>query len=210
LTLNINGFFPGTIQPSEVVGGCINIYENIWPNPEETIKIVENLCSSKEGDIAWRRAETIGSGPWQSQRTNSMLPVTYFADLADNGVLQSVHNQFYVLLLATTNPYCQTYGINEPIFHEGYSLLKYSGGQEYKGHYDGTSSSGRIISALVYLNDDYEGGEIEFPFFGIKIKPQAGMLILFPSNFAYTHVAHPITSGTKYALVTWLRDRREE
>ena len=43
--------------------------------------------------------------------------------------------------------------------------------------------------------------------FDIKIKPQPGMLILFPSNFAYTHIAHPVTSGSKYALVTWIKDR---
>jgi predicted 2-oxoglutarate/Fe(II)-dependent dioxygenase YbiX len=33
------------------------------------------------------------------------------------------------------------------------------------------------------------------------------MLILFPSNYAYSHIAHPVTSGTKYAMVTWIRDR---
>jgi predicted 2-oxoglutarate/Fe(II)-dependent dioxygenase YbiX len=67
---------------------------------------------------------------------------------------------------------------------------------------------GRVVSAILYLNDDYEGGHLEFPNFGIKIKPQAGMLILFPSNYAYTHAAHPVTKGTKYALVTWIRDRQ--
>jgi hypothetical protein len=33
------------------------------------------------------------------------------------------------------------------------------------------------------------------------------MLILFPSNYAYSHIAHPITNGTKYAMVTWIKDR---
>jgi predicted 2-oxoglutarate/Fe(II)-dependent dioxygenase YbiX len=66
---------------------------------------------------------------------------------------------------------------------------------------------GRALSAICYLNDDYEGGEIEFPEFKVKIKPEAGMLILFPSNFAYKHTAYPVTKGTKYALVTWIHDR---
>ena len=67
---------------------------------------------------------------------------------------------------------------------------------------------GRSVSAICYLNDDYEGGELEFVNFKLKIKPQAGMMILFPSNFAYMHIAHPVTSGTKYAMVTWIRDRQ--
>jgi predicted 2-oxoglutarate/Fe(II)-dependent dioxygenase YbiX len=86
-------------------------------------------------------------------------------------------------------------------------MLKYRSGEEYKAHYDGGTMSGRAVSALVYLNSDYEGGEIEFPHFGIKIKPEAGMMLLFPSNFAYRHIAHPIRSGTKYSLVTWIRDQ---
>jgi len=32
------------------------------------------------------------------------------------------------------------------------------------------------------------------------------MLIIFPSNYAYRHVAHPILSGTKYAMATWVTD----
>jgi predicted 2-oxoglutarate/Fe(II)-dependent dioxygenase YbiX len=60
---------------------------------------------------------------------------------------------------------------------------------------------------LLYLNDDYSGGELEFRNFQLKISPKKGMLLLFPSNFAYAHIAHPVTSGTKYAFVTWLHDR---
>ena len=110
-------------------------------------------------------------------------------------------------MLSSTNSYAKQFGINESLWHEGYQILKYSDGQSYKPHYDGSTRLGRAISALVYLNDDYEGGEIEFVHFGIKIKPQPGMLILFPSNYAYTHVAHPVTQGTKYNLVTWIHDR---
>ena len=33
------------------------------------------------------------------------------------------------------------------------------------------------------------------------------MLILFPSSYPYMHIAHPVTKGTKYNLVTWLREK---
>ena len=93
------------------------------------------------------------------------------------------------------------------MYHENYKMLKYPVDTEYKKHYDGATASGRCISAIAYLNDDYEGGEIEFPNFEIKIKPKAGMLVLFPSNYAYAHIAHSVTKGTKYAIVTWIHDR---
>ncbi|MDA9954285.1 2OG-Fe(II) oxygenase [Planktomarina sp.] len=207
MTQMINGFFPGELQPSSIVAGCINIYENAWPNPEETISAIENECGNSESPVAWFRAETIGNGTFQNQRTNLNMGVTDLALQQQNALMQNIHNQYNMLLLAATQSYVARYGINDMLTHEPYNVLKYSGGQEYKAHYDGGSTTGRAISSLVYLNNNYSGGALEFPHFGIKIQPEPGMLILFPSNYAYSHIAHPVTDGTKYALVTWIRDR---
>lgn len=203
----INGFFPGELHPNTVIAGCINVYENVWPNPEETINIVEQDCANPDSPVAWFRAQTIGQGTFQSARTNVNMCITDLALQQNSQLMQNLHNQFNMMLLAATQSYAQRYDIHDALIHEPYNLLKYSGGQEYKAHYDGGSTTGRCISAICYLNDNYEGGELEFPNFGIKIKPEPGMLILFPSNFAYSHVAHPVTNGTKYAIVTWIRDQ---
>jgi predicted 2-oxoglutarate/Fe(II)-dependent dioxygenase YbiX len=207
MALKINGLFPGELTPNTTIAGCIDIFENVWPNPKQTIELVENECANPNSGAYWTRAETVGSGPYQEFRTNVLLPVSTLADVSNNPLLQNIHNQFYTMLLAATNPYAKKYGIEENFYHEGYNLLKYSKNQEYKKHYDGGTKIARSISAVMYLNDDYEGGELEFPHFDVKIKPEAGMLILFPSNYAYAHIAHPVTSGTKYALVTWIRDQ---
>ena len=203
----VNGFFPGVLHPNTIVAGCINIHENVWPNPQETINAIEKECANSDSPEAWFRAETIGSGTFQSARTNLNMGVTDLALRQNSLLMQNIHNQFNMILLAATQSYANRYDIHDQLIHEPYSVLKYSGGQEYKAHYDGGSTTGRCISAITYLNDDYEGGELEFPNFDIKIKPEPGMLILFPSNFAYSHIAHPVSNGTKYAIVTWIRDR---
>lgn len=207
MTLIINGLFPGELSPDATVAGCIDIFENVWPDPETTIKRIEQECANPNSGVYWQRAETTGSGPRQDVRTNKLTMISQHAEISNNPVCQNIHNQFYMLLLAASNPYAKRYGITDSFWHEGYCLLKYSDTEEYKPHYDGGTVSGRAVSAIVYLNNDYEGGQIEFPHFGIEIKPEPGMLILFPSNFAYVHRAHPIKSGTKYALVTWINDR---
>jgi hypothetical protein len=207
MSLYINGFFPGELTADATVGGCIDIYENVWPNPAKTIEMIEKEVALPDSDIYWQKAETIGSGAFQHARSNKMMAVSYFASLANNAVMQNVHNQFNMLLLAASNVYAKKYNIHETFYHETYSLLKYSHGQEYTEHYDGATGIGRCISCIAYLNSDYEGGEIEFVNFGVKIKPQSGMLIIFPSNFAYRHIAHPVTNGVKYNLVTWIKDR---
>jgi hypothetical protein len=207
MTIVVNGFFPGELKSDANVGGCIDIFENAWPNPTETILMAEKECADPDSGVFWERAPTIGNGVFQNQRTNKLLAVTHLANLSNNAALQAIHNQFNMLLLAATNVYAKKYNIHETFYHETYSLLKYSHGQEYTEHYDGATGIGRCISCIAYLNSDYEGGEIEFVNFGVKIKPQPGMLIIFPSNFAYRHIAHPVETGTKYAIVTWLRDQ---
>ena len=62
----------------------------------------------------------------------------------------------------------------------------------------------RDISVIMYLNDDYEGGEFEFTKLGLTIKPKRGMMIAFPSYFEFSHQAHPVKSGTRYALASWI------
>lgn len=208
MVMKINGLYLTELTPNAVVGGCINIYENAWKNPEETILAIEKECSNPNVDTSWTKAHTTTSGPYQDDRTNKMLDLTHACDVTNSPTLQTINNQFYTLILSSTNSYAKQYGIGEPLWHEGYQILKYSDGQEYKPHYDGGTWLGRAISAIVYLNADFEGGELEFVNFGIKIKPQPGMLILFPSNYAYTHIAHPVVSGAKYAIVTWVKDRQ--
>lgn len=208
MALLVNNLFPGHIEPDTVVGGCIDIFENTWPNWAETIHAVEQQVNDTESGVYWERAETMNLGPFQNHRTNQVMEISHLANVAENKLLQNVHNQMNLLLLAATNSYSQRYGINEGFWHEGYNLLKYTKGQQYQAHYDGGTAVGRAISAIIYLNSDYEGGHLEFPNFKIKIKPEPGMLILFPANYAYKHVAHPVTDGTKYALVTWIKDRQ--
>lgn len=203
----VNNIFAGRLTPSATVGGCIDIFENVWPDPEITIARMEQTCSDINSGVGWSRAGTVGQGHKQTARTNLGLGITVSGEGSDNQTMKDMHNQMYFLLVAATLPYTERYEMHEYLYHEPYQALKYRPGEFYKAHYDGGTESGRSISAVIYLNDDYEGGEIEFPNFKIKLKPEKGMLILFPSNYAYRHIAHPVLSGTKYSLVTWIHDR---
>lgn len=201
----INGMFFGEIYPTNTVAGCVELFENAWPNPKETIFNIEKECNNPNSGVFWQKATVLGNA--NNIRTNYNLGITKFSREANSVVAQNIHNQMYVLLMAATIPYAKKHNINQLIHTEGYDMLKYSAGQEYKAHYDGSTASARAVSVIIYLNDDYEGGELEFVNFELKIKPPAGSLFIFPSNYPYSHIAHPVTSGTKYALVTWLHDR---
>jgi predicted 2-oxoglutarate/Fe(II)-dependent dioxygenase YbiX len=205
MTIRLGNLFLGELLPSKTVAGCIDIFENAWEHPKEVILELEKEISNSDSIVKWKKAETIGAGYNQTTRTNYDLNITN-AGIQENRLAQNIHNQMYTLLLSATAPYARKHDIFE-LYHEDYNILKYSNSQKCDAHADGDTSTGRSVSAIVYLNENYEGGEVEFVNFGVKIKPKPGMLLLFPSNYPYTHIAHPVTEGTKYAIVTWLHDR---
>lgn len=61
------------------------------------------------------------------------------------------------------------------------------------------------LASIIYLNDDYVGGEISFPNRGISIKPSAGSLVSFPGNKHYVHEVKKISSGIRLTLSMWIR-----
>ena len=58
------------------------------------------------------------------------------------------------------------------------------------------------VTVLLYLNDDYEGGE--FYVAGKMFEPIRGSAIIFPSNFMFPHEAKTVTKGMRWSIVTWL------
>ena len=100
--------------------------------------------------------------------------------------------------------YLNFYGI-EIKEYDSYQILKYGVGQKFDKHTDDHWRFPRRVSLTYYANDAYEGGEIEFDQFNVKIKPEKGTLLLFPSTFVYSHKVYPVTSGTRYAVVQWMR-----
>jgi hypothetical protein len=85
----------------------------------------------------------------------------------------------------------------------GYDLLKYEVGNFYKTHTDSFKARPRAVSCSFILNDDYEGGEFAFFNREVVYKLKKGSCIMFPSNFMYPHEIMPVTSGTRYSIITW-------
>lgn len=113
---------------------------------------------------------------------------------------------------------------NIPISHQEQTQVAfYEAGGQFKEHYDScvyedkeycnriNSGAGeRRSTLLVYLNNDYVGGETEFVELGLKIKPQTGKGILFWSTdnndkllLKSKHKANPIISGNKWIATKW-------
>tara|TARA_B100001996_G_C18464254_1_gene517342 strand:- start:69 stop:689 length:621 start_codon:yes stop_codon:yes gene_type:complete len=61
----------------------------------------------------------------------------------------------------------------------------------------------RILAWMIYLNDVEEGGETEFLYQQLKIKPKANTTVIWPAGFTHLHRGNPPISETKYILTGW-------
>ena len=104
--------------------------------------------------------------------------------------------------------------IGEPLaWFETPQILHYSPGGFYIKHADSENMDpetgcwhkaiDRDLSLLIYLNDDYVGGELFFEKFNYTLKPKAGMAVMFPSDNRYMHEAQTLFEGERYAIVSW-------
>jgi hypothetical protein len=69
---------------------------------------------------------------------------------------------------------------------------------DYEG--EGKTDFYPTISMVFYLNDNYTGGDLNFPEQDVLIKPEAGSLVVFPSHKPYYHDPRPVESGIKYMV----------
>jgi len=65
-------------------------------------------------------------------------------------------------------------------------------------------------AAFLYLNDNFEGGFLQFPDQDISIKPKVGMLAAFDGGFNNMHEVTVITKGVRYTIGSFWDDREED
>lgn len=88
---------------------------------------------------------------------------------------------------------------------EPWEILRYEKTQKVTWHCDDGEVHPSKVSFVYYVNDDYEGGEIQFKdkAYSIPIKPKKDSLIVFPSSLEYIHRVLPVSNGVKYSIISF-------
>jgi hypothetical protein len=115
--------------------------------------------------------------------------------------MKNIYNDTVARLTECLRDYESRYNIRMD-FMEAINYVRYGTGQHFGLHTDHGFSYNCTVSSVMYLNDDYEGGELWFPFIDVTFKPSYGDIIFFPSTYIYAHASKAVTSGVKYAAVT--------
>ncbi len=120
---------------------------------------------------------------------------------ANDSDLKNIYFEIDERLQVCLNHYCSLYNIKMN-YQEAVNFVKYGPGQHFQVHSDHGFSYVCTVSTVMYLNDNYVGGGLYFPYFDYTYTPEEGDIVLFPSTFIYAHAALPVEEGIKYAAVT--------
>lgn len=195
--------------------GAIRIYKGaIEDSNDILIKLIK--CIDKSKIWKWRSSgQAIYTKELQRKSIDAILP-SFYSDYSslelseDDKDLISFSHYIHKITKEKVLEYANYFGINIDR-NEKSKLIKYSSGDFFTLHRDDHPITPRTFSTILYLNDNYVGGDLYFKYFDFKYKPGKGDLIIFPSNYPYSHESIKIESGNKYAIVDfWLESVKHE
>lgn len=187
----IVGFDPSNFERSD---SYIANFEKIGSN-KENIKVINNFLSLEECNLiidSLNSNEYVEHDLQIDDKNNPTIKRKSYMGLDVAHVQQERVKQILE----------ESYGVK--VVPGSAHVAKWEPGQKLELHVDDLGrTSYNHMASLIYLNDDYEGGEIEFPTHDISLKLSAGSLIMFPGNENYPHEVKPIVSGYRYTMPIW-------
>jgi hypothetical protein len=220
----------------EALDEKVYYYENGVKNFEELMNTIdeldklnnyepwENWTASNDKEFIYGQTKSFD----QNQINNLEEPYKSKMSYIFNTIMESFYD--------VAKDYATSIGDNdEPRLFPVFNIKKYNSGVGMGAHFDQLDGDQTLRYSLVmYLNDDFEGGEISFKLSEYKnigefpspsldydhavannqidfgIKPKAGSIIIFPSTAPYHHTAHIVKTGFKYMVPShWIHNNMD-
>jgi hypothetical protein len=186
----------------------IVVYEN-FIDSDTAAKLVKVLDKHAElGLITWMPISFYES-------YSSVLPQDNDEHVENEGLPSDIFSQMKKGIIEAV---ASVHDLDPKIISQiGYHTQKWEPGAYARKHSDNTDEHGKSgaftrsrYAAFLYLNDNFEGGLLQFPDQNLDIKPQVGMLAAFDGGFNNMHEVSLITSGVRYTLGSFWDDREED
>jgi hypothetical protein len=203
------------------------------------VQIIENFISKDSCDFLIKNFEDtlketsntgIFGGPNQGAETAWYLgnnnPIISYTEYKDKNIAIDLLTSISNSISRSMSEYYNVLLDPRSIFYS--KMIK---GANLNEHYDNYEPDGSIFipsnhdhntinklgfesdfSGLLYLNDNYEGGEIVFPKQNISLKPKPGTLIFFSGDMNFPHSVNEVLHGSRYNLVSffWRSEYRKK
>jgi Rps23 Pro-64 3,4-dihydroxylase Tpa1-like proline 4-hydroxylase len=192
----------------EDLGHGILVYHDVLPKEMNIVERLENVLEDSSNFYKYEEA-MVGYGMKMPEYRDcydfkyKKTDIMYDPSEASKS-LQALWQDLYDRKVVAVKDYAKRFNIGELRYWEAMNFVKYGPGQHFQEHSDHGYSYNCVVSLVAYPTDNYLGGELEFRLQKLKIKPRAGDLFIFPSNYMYPHKSLPVKSGIKHSIVTML------
>ena len=168
-------------------------------NPEDCNLLIEYQKSHSSNDSSnWSLGDHKSN--WESR--------IFVCDEIDDDNIRSIIESIHYRVCSI----CAKFDTEEVVYPEFSNLVYWGTGMELGAHADNFwidnpekphYSCHRDYSAVIYLNNNYVGGETFFVKNGYEVEPKIGKLILFTSGKEHVHGVKQVTSGSRYTMALW-------
>ena len=213
----------------------------IDPLARRQLDLIESMALTQDGDPASvPEGELVGESPRVTRFTGFFTPAecAYLAAAADPmfepaPTVDERTGRLIINPVRTSDTAVFPWIAEDPAVHalnrriaaasgtaveqgEPLQVLRYAPGQQYRPHIDAIPGldNQRILTALVYLNADFEGGETRFLKSGLTVRGGAGEAIIFENVDAEgrpdpdaVHAGLPVVRGVKFLASRGIRER---
>jgi hypothetical protein len=177
------------------IGGVAEVIDNAIPDTEYLLDQIQKVAKWDQsvlgGGVSRHDAEIRDNDSY-------FINPLEFANMTPD--LYALHRHVWFYLDDYGRRYDVGFSTLEPA-----CVNRYFPGQRYKAHADAGRMLPRVISAVLYLNTVSDGGETHFIYHNESVSPVAGRLLIFPSDYSFTHSALPPKEETKYAIAYWTK-----
>jgi hypothetical protein len=186
----------------------IVLYEN-FISKEDCAKMVKALdAQAANGKISWMPISFYES-------YSSVLPQDNDQEVLDADLSPTIFSDIESVMYEAI---ASVHDLDPKIISKiGYHTQKWEPGAYARIHSDNTDEHGNSgaftrsrYAGFLYLNDDFDGGLLRFPFQNIEIKPKVGLLAVFDGGFNNMHEVTLINSGVRYTIGSFWDDREED
>lgn len=185
---------------------------------------VENFLTDEDLAFLWNQINAASQEDWEVEYMSNLKVFCmqkFGRDDVDNlvaeGKFEITQNWTDKNLNVSRNPeYMVYYTRLASLVSEADPNLELSGlatiqrmqsGVELKSHTDQHTDPSIRYAAIIYINDDYEDGELFFKNLGLKLRPKPKTLLIFPGNEKYEHGVEFVAEGPiRYVLVGFIKE----
>ena len=162
-------------------------------NSVNNIQVTENVLSQEQHNQLLDYTENVDSWYTQPWGVKTLSPREMPKDIVD------ILDKIFLLAHKKCTDF---YNVDLYPFQSGHAgLVRFDKNYKMNEHADTAGD----FAVIYYINDDYNGGEINFMDHNLKIKPKSNSFVTFPSNADYWHEVLENTGKERYSATYWFK-----